>query len=117
MVGAEPTDLQNDSTLSHVYEKELYLGLSQQICKMIQHCHVRAKRNITSVEAMIPTALPKCPWQKIASDIFTLHGRTYPEMIQLQEILIETFKCVFALNGIPEELSSRIMGPSTLRKK
>ena len=93
-------------------------GLSQQIRKMIQHCHVCAKRNFTPVEPIIPTALPMNPWQKIASDIFTLHGHTYliivdyfsryPEVIQLprttSQILIETFKRVFAHNGIPEEL-------------
>eukprot|EP00731_Ephydatia_muelleri_P016088 Em0009g512a len=67
---------------------------------------------------MIPTALPKYPWQKIASDIFMLHGHTYliivdyfsrfPEVIQLprttSQTLIESFKLVFAHNGIPEEL-------------
>eukprot|EP00731_Ephydatia_muelleri_P034108 Em0047g27a len=93
-------------------------GLSQQIHKMIQDCHVCTKRNVNPVEPMIPTALPKYPWQKIASDIFMLHGHTYliivdyfsrfPEVIQLprttSQTLIESFKLVFAHNGIPEEL-------------
>eukprot|EP00731_Ephydatia_muelleri_P006180 Em0003g428a len=75
-------------------------GLSQQIHKMIQDCHVCTKRNVNPVEPMIPTALPKYPWQKIASDIFMLHGHTYliivdyfsrfPEVIQLPRTTSQT---------------------------
>lgn len=93
-------------------------GLNRQIQEMIQNCHVCAKRTLTPREPMVPTVLPKYPWQKIASDIFMLRSHTYliivdyfsryPEVIQLprttSQTLIETFKRVFARNGIPEEL-------------
>ena len=68
----------------------------------------------------MPTQLPEYPWQKAATDLFVLEGKTYllvvdyysrfPEVIQLKttvsESVIQGLKSVFACHGIPEILIS-----------
>ena len=52
-------------------------GLSSQIEKMVEQCRYCAKENAQHKEPLMPTALPDYPWQKVASDIFMLDGKTY----------------------------------------
>ena len=67
-------------------------------------------------DALTPTPLPECPWQKLGSDLFTLKGVTYllvvdyfpryPEVIQLKSLTSESviivMKSLFCRHGIPE---------------
>ena len=52
-------------------------GLSTQIEKFIKACPQCAKENTPRREPLMPTSLPDYPWQKIATDLFTLDGKNY----------------------------------------
>ena len=95
-------------------------GVSSQIEKMVSKCPQCVKERPPRKEPLISTLLPDYPWQKIASDLFTLEGKTYllvcdyfsryPEVIQLTSTtsgsIITSLKSIFSRYGIPEELVS-----------
>ena len=94
-------------------------GLSNQLTEFVQKCPECARDNTPNREPLIPTSLPQYPWQKVATDLFTLNGSDYlvvvdyfsrPEVIQLRsttsQTIINTLKPVFARHGIPETLRS-----------
>ena len=90
-------------------------GLSNQLTEFVQKCPECARDNTPNREPLIPTSLPQYPWQKVATDLFTLNGSDYlvvvdyfsryPEVIQLRsttsQTIINTLKSVFARHGIP----------------
>ena len=97
VVGAEPTDLQNDSTLSHVYKKELYFsGTNDTHSSPQMSLAENSFRHLHVAWAHIPRG--------------DITSRT------TSQILIETFICVFAHNGIPEELVIDIGSQYTLNE-
>ena len=85
---------------------------------MVKQCQTCAKQNTQSWEPMLPTKLPAYPWQRVASDLFTLKGVNYlvvvdyfsrfPEVKTLttttSEKIILSLKEVFSHHGIPETL-------------
>ena len=95
-------------------------GLSDQIKDLVQQCHQCARENTPHKEPLLPTALPNYPWQKVASDLFLLYGKTYllvvdyfsrfPEVIKLTsttaQSIIVALKSLFARYGIPQEVIS-----------
>ena len=95
-------------------------GISSQIREFVNQCSECSKQAQQSKEPLISTQLPEYPWQKAATDLFVLGGKTYllvvdyysrfPEVIQLNtttsESIIRGLKSVFARHGIPEILIS-----------
>ena len=87
---------------------------------MVSKCPQCVKERPPRKEPLISTLLPDYPWQKIASDLFTLEGKNYllacdyfsqyPEVIQLTSTtsgsIITVLKAIFSRHGIPEELVS-----------
>ena len=94
--------------------------MSQQIKDYIQQCHTCAKEATPVREPLIKSELPDFPWQKIASDLFTLNGSNYllvvdyfsryPEVVKLSSTtspcVIIALKAIFSRFGIPEILIS-----------
>ena len=52
-------------------------GLSREIQDLVQQCRVYALHRDSKPEPLIPTPLPDCPWQVIATDLFELKGVNY----------------------------------------
>ena len=51
--------------------------MSTQIREMVQTCPECVKSSTPPWELMNSSTLPEHPWQKVASDLFQLHGNTY----------------------------------------
>lgn len=95
-------------------------GISNQIQKFVQSCQHCAAESSSRKEPLMPTPLPEYPWQKIATDLFTLKGKTYIVVIDYfsrylevatlstttSTIIISILKSLFARYGIPEEVVS-----------
>ena len=95
-------------------------GISKQVAEMVERCEVCAKQLKQRSEPLISVELPDRPWQKIATDLFTLQGDNYllmvdyfskfPEVIKVKSTtssaIIGAMKPVFARHGIPETLIS-----------
>ena len=95
-------------------------GLNKQLTDFVHNCPACAQMARPKKEPLLPTPLPDYPWQRIATDLFTLSGNDYlvvvdyfsryPEVIQLQsttsKTIINTLKSLFARHGIPETVRS-----------
>lgn len=93
-------------------------GLSSQLATVVGDCRVYSQFRDQPSEPMIPTQTPNRPWQRVAADIFHLHGRNYlllvdypsrfPEICLLTSLtstsVVSHIKEVFARQGIPEVL-------------
>jgi hypothetical protein len=94
-------------------------NMSRDIENIVAKCHIcNSYRNAQPREPLIPHEVPARPWQKLAADIFTVHGKDYllvadyfskyPEVCYLVDItaasVILRLKSIFARHGIPEEL-------------
>eukprot|EP00731_Ephydatia_muelleri_P032566 Em0024g110a len=93
-------------------------GLQKEVYNMVKQCQTCATQNTQTREPMLPTKLPAYPWQRVASDLFTLKGVNYlvvvdyfsrfPEVKTLttttSEKIILSLKEVFSHHGIPETL-------------
>ena len=91
-------------------------GLSRQMSTFIKKCPECSRDSTPHKEPLIPSTLPDYPWQKIATDLFTLKGDShivivnyfsrYPEVIRLRsttsQSVITALKSAFARHGIPE---------------
>ena len=87
---------------------------------MVKSCLICAKKAKPRKKPMIPTELPKYPWQKVATDLFQLEGKTYlvdvdyfsryPEVQLLtktdSESVTKALKAIFARHGIQEVVFS-----------
>ena len=95
-------------------------GISRQISDFISICRQCCQETTPQREPLISTPLPDFPWQKAATDLFELEGRTYlmvvdyfsryPEVIQLKSTIslavIQSLKGVFSRHGVPKMLVS-----------
>ena len=95
-------------------------GLSHDITDFIKKCPECSRDTIPPKEPLIPTQLPRYPWQKVAIDLFTLKGLNYiviadyfpryPEVIQLRttttQSVVSALKSIFSRHGIPEMVMS-----------
>ena len=52
-------------------------GISKDLERFVKQCLVCAKRSVPRKEPMIPSELPKYPWQKVGTDLFELKGATF----------------------------------------
>jgi hypothetical protein len=91
-------------------------GLSTAIAEMVNKCYECQKSRPTPVEPLMPSSFPSYPWEKIATDLFELDGKTYlivvdyysrwPEIRKLSgltsEHVIGALKGIFAVHGIPK---------------
>jgi len=97
-----------------------WLKMSTQIREMIQTCPECVKSSMPPREPMISSTLPEHPWQKVASDLFQLHGNTYllvvdyfsryPAVVRLttttSQNIIKSLSSIFSQHGIPDEFIS-----------
>ena len=95
-------------------------GLSKQLQELVQDCPVCYKHRIQRAEPLLPTPLPKLPWQKVGTDLFEWKKSTYLLIIDYFSRWIEISKLdqltansvvahtssIFARHGIPEVVVS-----------
>ena len=93
-------------------------GLQKEVHNMVKQCQTCAKQNTQTQELLHPTKLQAYPWQRVASDLFTLKGvnslvlvdyfSRFPEVKTLttttSEKIILSLKEVFSHHGIPKTL-------------
>ena len=94
--------------------------LSTELEKLVNNCTECCKACIQSPEPLCPSPLPDLPFQKVASDMFELNGRTYLLLVDYYSRYVEIAKLsgttateiinhmkgIFARHGIPEVLIS-----------
>ena len=87
---------------------------------MVKQCVTCVKKSTPPLEPLISTELPQYPWQKIATDLFTLRGinyllvvdyfSRYPEVVKLTNTtsssVVHVLKSLFSRYGIPETVVS-----------
>lgn len=100
-----------------------WLGLSSQIAKMVAQCEICLRRQPQHTEPMIPSPLPRQPWQKLGADLladlFFQKGTTYllidyfSRYIEIEKMpittvksVIQALKAIFSRHGVPETLIS-----------
>ena len=95
-------------------------GLSRQIEETVKGCTSCAREFSPRKEPLLPSSLPDYPWQKVASDLFTLKGANYflvvdyfsryPEVVKLTSTtsngIITALKSIFSRHGVPQVLVS-----------
>ena len=105
-------------------------GISKDLERFVKQCLVCAKRSVPRKEPMIPSELPKYPWQKVGTDHFEMKGATfllvvdyfssYVETTKLasttSSVVITALKSIFARFGVPEIVVSD-NGPQFVSKK
>ena len=89
--------------------------VSSQMETFVRQCSTCAQLHPPTKELMLPSALPKHPWEKVASDLFEFKGKQYLlvvdyysrylEVIQLtattSSSVISPMKSIFSRYGIP----------------
>ncbi|UYV76496.1 K02A2.6-like [Cordylochernes scorpioides] len=105
---------------SRAKESVWWLGISQEIERMVSSCTKCLKERKPKHEPLIPSEFPIRPWQKVGMDLFYLNGRwylivcdyysRYPEISLLQNLtaqeVISRLKSIFARHGTPETVRS-----------
>ena len=93
-------------------------GVSSQMETFVRQCSTFARLHPPTKEPLLPSALPKHPWEKVASDLFEFKGNLlvvdyyshYPEVIQLtatsSSSVISSMKSIFSRHGIPRTVVS-----------
>ena len=95
-------------------------GISQQVEQVIKSCPECAKASVPHVQPMIASPLPSHPWEKVASDLFQLNGKTYllvadyfSRYMEVQTLatttsasVIRALKAIFTRHGVPSVLVS-----------
>ena len=97
-----------------------WLNIRHAIDNLIQHCPECQASSIPSREPLMTATLPTHPWEKVASDLFTLNNSTYlivvdyfsryPEVVQLKSTtsasVITALKSIFSRHGVPSVFMS-----------
>ncbi|UYV82871.1 K02A2.6-like [Cordylochernes scorpioides] len=105
---------------SRAKESVWWLGISQEIERMVSSCTKCLKERKPKHEPLMPSEFPIRPWQKVGMDLFYLNGRwylivcdyysRYPEISFLQNLtaqeVIGRLKSIFARHGTPETVKS-----------
>ncbi|UYV63562.1 K02A2.6-like, partial [Cordylochernes scorpioides] len=105
---------------SRAKESVWWLGISQEIERMVSSCTKCLKERKPKHEPLMPSEFPIRPWQKVGMDLFYLNGRwylivcdcysKYPEISLLQNLtaqeVISRLKSIFARHGTPETVRS-----------
>ncbi|CAM1318041.1 Uncharacterised protein r2_g2626 [Pycnogonum litorale] len=95
-------------------------GISSDIKQMIINCvHCQVNASNHHREPLIASELPSRPWEKVGSDLFTLHGKNYITVVDYYSKFIEilplvgppnsktvvnALKEIFSRHGIPDVL-------------
>ncbi|KAJ8416486.1 hypothetical protein AAFF_G00357740 [Aldrovandia affinis] len=103
-------------SLAHARAIMYWPGLSNDVRAMVDSCSsCQEQLPSNQREPLLPHPVPDAPWQRIAADIFKLHGRPFllitdyyskfPEVLQLPDktagSVIARFKAVFSRHGVP----------------
>eukprot|EP00731_Ephydatia_muelleri_P009839 Em0005g425a len=105
-------------------------GISKDLERFVKQCLVCAKRSVPCKEPMIPSELPKYPWQKVGTDLFEMKGATFLLVVDYFSRYVETtklasttssavitaLKSIFARFGVPEIVVSD-NGPQFVSKE
>ncbi|UYV82085.1 K02A2.6-like [Cordylochernes scorpioides] len=105
---------------SRAKESVWWLGISQEIERMVSSCTKCLKERKPKHEPLMPSEFPIRPWQKVGMDLFYLNGRwylivcdyysRYPEISLLKNLtaqeVIGRLKSIFARHGTPETVRS-----------
>ncbi|UYV64942.1 K02A2.6-like, partial [Cordylochernes scorpioides] len=105
---------------SRAKESVWWLGISQEIERMVSSCTKCLKERKPKHEPLMPSEFLIRPWQKVGMDLFYLNGRwylivcdyysRYPEISLLQNLtaqeVISRLKSIFARHGTPETMRS-----------
>ncbi|UYV73303.1 K02A2.6-like [Cordylochernes scorpioides] len=105
---------------SRAKESVWWLGISQEIERMVSSCTKCLKERKPKHEPLMPSEFPIRPWQKVGMDLFYLNGRwylivcdyysRYPEISLLQNLtaqeVISRLKSIFARHGTPDTVRS-----------
>ena len=95
-------------------------GIAQQVEQVIKSSPECAKARVPPVQPMIASPLPSHPWEKVASDLFQLNGKTYllvadyfSRYMEVQTLATTTsasvicvLKAIIARQGVPSVLVS-----------
>ena len=91
-------------------------GLSVQIQQMVSKCMVCAKLQPTPRETLMPSSIPKRPWERVAMDLCYYDNATYivvvdylSRWVEFRRLVSETtkgtinaLKSIFSVHGIPD---------------
>jgi len=96
-------------------------GINQQLAEFVTKCPVCTKYRQINAEPMMPSHLPRYPWQKVGCDLFQFNNATYLLMVDYfsryieiaplgkdlsSEKVINHLRSIFARHRIAEELRS-----------
>lgn len=95
-------------------------GLNKWLTDFVRNCSECVRMACPKKGPLLPTPLQDYPWQRIATNLFTLNGNNYlvvvdyfscyPEVIQLRsttsKTIINILKSLFTRHGIPEIVRS-----------
>ena len=95
-------------------------GVKQQVEQLVQSCPACTQASVAHRQPMISSPLPNHPWEKVASDLFELNGKTYllvadyfSRYLEVQTLttttsasVIRALKAIFSRHGIPAVLMS-----------
>ena len=95
-------------------------GISCQLEEVVKSCPDCCKNSSQGVQPLIPSRLPKLPWQKVGTDLFEFNKSTYLLVVDYYSRWIETARLnrttsedviqltssIFARHGIPEVVVS-----------
>lgn len=88
-------------------------GISKDLESFVKQCLVCTKRSVPHKEPMIPSELPKYPWQKVGTDLkgatfllvvdyFSRYVETTKLVSATSSAIITALKSIFARFGVPE---------------
>ena len=94
--------------------------ITQQLEPMTINCPECSKLSTPLCQPLLPTPLPRYPWEKVATDLFELKGITYlpiiyyfSRYIEVQSLTSTTLACIiqspksiFARHGLPMTVMS-----------
>ena len=105
---------------SRISESVWWPGASRDIENFVRSCPECLKNTTPSTEPLIPTQLPKYPWEKVASDLFELNNTNYvlvvdyfSHYVEVQRLtsttasnVIAALKSIFSRHGVPSVMVS-----------
>ena len=107
-----------ESPSVHCEPLPLWPGLKQQLEELIHNCPGCSKAVQAPQQTLISTPLPQHPWEKVASDLFEMGGKTYllvvdyfSRYVEVQTLtsttspsVIRALKAIFSRHSIPDYL-------------
>ena len=85
-------------------------GLSWQLEELVKNCSTCRKCSNQRREPLIPTSLPKLPWQQVATDLFELQSRHFLLIVDYYSRYIEVAEQLLRKLFVTPKAFSRDMG-------